>query len=140
MRDHMMGWAIPAEPLGPAIQPKKSYTKAEVAEAKRQIEFVMFEQRDHMLPGMKKSDFPKEYDTRAAIKDRADEAYNRALRELLPPAWLTGDFGFDPGAPGGGSYIDEWAGMPKNWEFYPEPKTASGLQMLMAASRKKFGW
>ena len=29
MRDHMMGWAIPAEPLGPAIRPIDSRTKAD---------------------------------------------------------------------------------------------------------------
>lgn len=82
MRDHMMGWAIPAEPLGPAIRPivasKAACEAYLVDDAVRR-----FETGDHMLPGMKQSDFPKEYDTRVAIEDRALGAYEKAMREML---------------------------------------------------------
>ena len=81
-RDHMMGWVMPAEPLGPAIKaPTLSKTEREAYRAEDAVR--RFETGDHMLPGMKQSDFPKEYDTRVAIEDRFMNAYEKTMREML---------------------------------------------------------
>lgn len=103
MRDHMMGFAQSLEdgpvkpyPLGfpvggtPAQIAREARWDREDAEERRLRDF---EFGDHMLPGMKQSDFPKEYDTRVAIEDRAGEAYYWALYDMAVHGANLGHFG-----------------------------------------------
>lgn len=133
MRDHMMGWVMPAEPLGPAIRPLQAASKTQNEASLKEFAMLSFEQGDHMLPGMKQKDFPKEYDTAVAIEDRSMAAYERAMRELA----LHTDrvmLGYDAGAPEGDRTVyfnGDWGvGMP-TLEKRAKNATATATEVML---------